>query len=56
MAACALRPAADPDGALAEAPGQRLPESWPAAVEQLAGAVREGLAMLLSAGSVSAPK
>ncbi|GIF16463.1 hypothetical protein Ate01nite_64950 [Actinoplanes teichomyceticus] len=34
----------DPDGALAEAPGQRLPEPWPADAEQLAGAVREGLA------------
>ena len=43
-------------GALAEAPGKRLPEPWPAAAEQLAGAVREGLAILLIAGSVSVPK
>ena len=31
--------------------GQRLPEPWPADAEQLAGAVCEGLAILLSAGA-----
>jgi hypothetical protein len=43
-------------GALAEAPGQRLLEPWPAAAEQLAGAVRGGSRYSSAPGSISVPK